>query len=102
MPTYSLPPDYKLPAGVNIQIWNVYRVRRNFYETFDIDDARRALILESYPNTGGGTTVLDRQLIWLALNMKLIPEQTLYSVRTICLSSVWLILFLQKQRRLTS
>lgn len=59
MPTYCLPPDYQLPPGVNIQIWNGYRIRRAFYETFDAADTRRALIVDHYPNTNGGITTLN-------------------------------------------
>ena len=73
MPTYSLPPDYKLPAGVNIQIWNVYRVPRNFYETFDVDDVRRSLILESYANVSGGTTVLGASADLISVKYEIDP-----------------------------
>ena len=58
MPTYCLPPDYQLPAGVSIQIWNAYRIRRAFYESFDLADSRRALIVDHYPNTSGGITTI--------------------------------------------
>ncbi|MEO6539937.1 MAG: hypothetical protein ABIN74_03055, partial [Ferruginibacter sp.] len=58
MPTYCLPPDYQLPVGVSIQIWNEYRIRRAFYESFDPADARKALIADRYPNTNGGTTII--------------------------------------------
>lgn len=58
MPTYCLPPDYKLPPGVSIQIWNEYRVRRAFFESFDPADARKALITDRYPNINGGTTII--------------------------------------------
>jgi hypothetical protein len=58
MPTYCLPPDYKLPPGVSIQIWNAYRIRRAFYESFDPADSRKALIIASYPNINGGTTTI--------------------------------------------
>lgn len=60
--TYSLPGDYQLPAGVNIQQWNNYRIRRSFYNTFDAADTRRALIADRYPNTNGGTTILSAPL----------------------------------------
>lgn len=73
MPTYSLPPDYKLPGGVTIQIWNNYRVRRDFYETFDETDSRRALILESYPNTSGGTTVLGESADLISVKYEIDP-----------------------------
>ncbi|MEO6453046.1 MAG: RagB/SusD family nutrient uptake outer membrane protein, partial [Ginsengibacter sp.] len=58
MPTYCLPPDYKLPTGVSIQIWNVYRIRRAFYESFDPADVRKASIVDRYPNNNGGTTII--------------------------------------------
>ena len=58
MPTYCLPPDYKLPAGVSIQIWNAYRIRRAFFESFDPADLRRALITDRYPNINGGITTI--------------------------------------------
>jgi hypothetical protein len=59
MPTYCLPPDYKLPAGVSIQIWNAYRIRRAFFESFDPADSRKSLITDSYPNINGGTTTIS-------------------------------------------
>jgi hypothetical protein len=58
MPTYCLPPDYKLPPGVSIQIWNSYRIRRAFYESFDPADVRKASITDRYPNINGGTTII--------------------------------------------
>ena len=58
MPTYCLPPDYQLPAGVSIQIWNVYRIRRAFFESFDPADSRKALITDRYPNINGGITTI--------------------------------------------
>lgn len=58
MTTYCLPADYKLPPGVNIQIWNEYRIRRAFFESFEPGDSRKALITDSYPNVNGGTTTI--------------------------------------------
>ena len=58
-PTYCLPSDYKLPDGVKIQIWNSYRIRRAFFNSFDLTDARRTLINDKYPNTSGDTTRLN-------------------------------------------
>jgi hypothetical protein len=61
-PTYSIPQDFKLPAGVSIQAWNGYRVRRSFYETFDPADMRAKHILTKYENTSGDTTYLNSPL----------------------------------------
>ena len=72
-PTYSLPPDFKLPDGVSIQAWNGYRVRRAFYETFDPADARRKLILTKYANTNGDTTFLNAPLDVLFMKYQIDP-----------------------------
>ena len=58
MTTYCLPGDYKLPTDVSIQIWNEYRIRRAFYESFDPADSRKALITDRYPNINNGTTII--------------------------------------------
>lgn len=65
--TYCLPSDFKRPEGIDIQQWNGYRASREFYDSFDPEDARRTTMYTEYENTNGGITILPNNADVLCL-----------------------------------
>ncbi len=53
-----LPTNYKSPTENTISGWNGHRMPWAFYDTFDAEDTRRALIQATYASTGGTTVNL--------------------------------------------